>query len=57
MLNEDKTIEKLLKELSEVNKQTEYQENDAAYDITPNEFSIDQYGNMISKDKSSDVIY
>lgn len=35
----------------------EWYENDAAYDIVPNEFTIDESGNMISKGKGSDVIY
>lgn len=75
-------MDKLLKQLGEVNKQTGFQarkletdehgnllldpnnpediewfENDAAYDIGRNDLLIDQYGNMILKDKSSDVIY
>lgn len=75
-------IDKLLKQLGEVNKQTGFQtrkletdehgnmlldpnnpedvewfENDAAYDIVPNEFLIDSHGNMISKDRGADIIY
>lgn len=75
-------MDKLLKQLGEVNKRTGFQarklemdeqghlllntnnpedvewfENDAAYDIVQNDLLIDQYGNMISKDKNTDVIY
>lgn len=35
----------------------EWYQNDAAYDIVPNEFLIDSHGNMISKDKNTNVIY
>ena len=35
----------------------EWFENDAAYDITRNNLLIGQYGNLISKDKNTDVIY
>lgn len=35
----------------------EWFENDAAYDIVPNEFLIDSHGNMISKDRGTDIIY
>lgn len=35
----------------------EWYENNAAYEIIPNEFLIDQQGNIISRDKGSDVIY
>lgn len=35
----------------------EWYENDAAYDIVPNESSIDSHGNMISKDRGTDTIY
>lgn len=35
----------------------EWYENDAAYDIVPNEFLIDSHGNLISKDKNTNVIY
>lgn len=35
----------------------EWHENDAAYKIIQNEFFVVQQGTIISKDKSSDVIY
>lgn len=75
-------MDKLLKQLGEVNKQTGFQarkletdehgnmlldsnnpedvewfENDAAYDIVQNDLLIDQYGNVISKDRGTDIIY
>lgn len=75
-------MDKLLKQLGEVNKRTGFQarkletderghllldpnnpqdgewfENDAAYDIVQNDLLIDQYGNVISKDRGTDIIY
>lgn len=35
----------------------EWYENDAAYDIIQNKFTTDQHGNMISKDRGTDIIY
>lgn len=35
----------------------EWFENNSAYDIIQNGLLIDQQGNMISKDKNTDVIY
>lgn len=35
----------------------EWLENDSVYDIIQNELFVDQHGNMISKDKNTDVIY
>lgn len=74
-------MDKLLKQLGEINKRTgfearkletdeqgnmllnpnnpedvEWFENDAAYEIAPKEFTIDRHGNMISKDRSTDVV-
>lgn len=49
-------MDKLLEQLGEVNK-VEWFESDAAYDIVQNDLLIDQYGNMISKDRGTDIIY